>query len=244
MDGNSSSGLLSALPSTAASSTALPSTAQQPSANKRLQRKLIRPCHDIVLLKEVINIYPYGVPRNVRAGAWQQGAKNANEGCREVIFDERRARDRTKHLVETMRRAEQESLRTSGKEEEYDEREQLLTDLIEMIDEGEVLKTTDKDKRDREEAQGKLLRAQALEALGSCSQLASGYSSHEENEMPQSAKKRRRGLDLDMQEWLKEDAIAHSRQLDLEERRIAAEEKRNEQMDTLIQFLFRWDGGI
>src|SRR5690348_1839681 len=80
-------------------------------------------------------------------------------------FNGRRARDRVHMLIDKYRAEEMESLRASGAEEEYDERAQLLTDLVAMIDDTAILKTADVARKEKEKRQGEELRQAALEGL-------------------------------------------------------------------------------
>ncbi|KAI8817014.1 uncharacterized protein EV422DRAFT_622898 [Fimicolochytrium jonesii] len=197
---------------------------------KRRQRPSIRPVHDIALLKEAIAIFPYGKPRAAKAEAWMQMACNANTAVGADIFDERRARERCKTLVEAHRADDLLSLRASGTNEEYSEREQLLTDLTEMIDTGDLTRAADAERRAREEAQGEQLRLEALEGLSAHRQGSRSASvSVDGSDAPRQRARRDTG-EWDIEAWLKEDAAsrkeAYDRRFAMEQQRIAVDHRR------------------
>ncbi|KAJ3163210.1 hypothetical protein HDU86_002379 [Geranomyces michiganensis] len=201
------------------------------SSRKRAQH--IWPWNDINLLVEAIDIFPYGDPR-MRTAAWTMVAEQTNVECEDNIFDARRAQERCAQLISAMRAGEMHSLNVSGTKDQYEDREQLLTDLIEKIDNAEDMRR----------------RSAVLEASGSQSRAASIDLNTASSQTGSTSK--RRAAEWDMETFLKEDAEARrqekdrrfeldKRRLALEERRLALEERRTKQMDKLIEQLLKRD---
>ncbi|KAJ3007049.1 hypothetical protein HKX48_009333, partial [Thoreauomyces humboldtii] len=209
----------------------------------RKQRPHLLPRHDVYLLRETVSIFPFGERLKERARFWAKVVENANATLEQDVFDVKRARERITLLVGKMREQEMVSMRQSGTSEEYEERDILLTDLINMIDDIEVLKNGDKEKTEKDEADGEYLRNQAMVGLRDRS-ISRGRSrarkaedllgsSDEEDEQANRMSKshgRKRGRDAELLDYLEREAEekqrAKERQLELEAQRLALDERR------------------
>ncbi|ETW02808.1 hypothetical protein H310_05293 [Aphanomyces invadans] len=84
---------------------------------------------DVDLLKEVIHIQPYDAPYGAVKSRWDEVAANMcmtyGDGLTSVS-----CRKRFDDLLDAFKRNTISSLRASGTEEEYNEREQLLQDIV------------------------------------------------------------------------------------------------------------------
>ncbi|KAJ3009487.1 UNVERIFIED_CONTAM: hypothetical protein HDU68_002645 [Siphonaria sp. JEL0065] len=127
---------------------------------------------DIALLKEVEQIQPYSAPHGKTAERWEQVTARFNNAC--AFSDNKEAstkncQARFTDLVKKFKQEEMESLRASGTEEEYSEREQLLTDLVDLMKEAEDAKSDKKRKKaaddDLREVNGAKIRDVATKRL-------------------------------------------------------------------------------
>ncbi|XP_023221109.1 uncharacterized protein LOC111622884 [Centruroides sculpturatus] len=89
--------------------------------------------HDILLLREVVAINPYAYenPKD----AWKNIAENLRTF---YTVDSRRCRERTSLLLQYYEKNNQASLRRSGTEEEFTERNQLLQEIKELKYEAQI----------------------------------------------------------------------------------------------------------
>ncbi|KAJ3281412.1 hypothetical protein HDU79_010791, partial [Rhizoclosmatium sp. JEL0117] len=91
---------------------------------------------DIALLKEVLNVEPYKAAHGKTAECWENVATNLNEALSldgDVCTTKKNAQERFKDLMKKFKADEMEALRASGTEEEFNEREQLLSDVRDMV---------------------------------------------------------------------------------------------------------------
>ncbi|DAZ98875.1 TPA: hypothetical protein N0F65_002600 [Lagenidium giganteum] len=89
-----------------------------------------RPACDVVLLKDVVSIAPWGVGHgngNTSATIMANGYNDT------VCLDHGACKRRFDSLIEAHRKGELASLRASVTEEEYAERQQLLTDITSRV---------------------------------------------------------------------------------------------------------------
>ncbi|KAI9097135.1 hypothetical protein DFS34DRAFT_650513 [Phlyctochytrium arcticum] len=124
---------LATLPGPTSSTTPTTSTrttAAASSTTPKKKRPHIQPGYEIILLREI-----------ARKEAWEavSAACNRNRACGPDFGDPRRCSDRYALLLKKVRANELESLRATGVDEEFEERELLLTELIKMTDERAVL---------------------------------------------------------------------------------------------------------
>ncbi|CAK4644857.1 hypothetical protein LEN26_009664 [Aphanomyces euteiches] len=146
---------------------------------------------DVALLKEVIAKFPYGA---------SHGKKNAESitPSKEVLMR------RTALLLGYWRRQELDSLRKSGCDEEYTEKEQLLTDLIEMIENEQKEAENESSKAAQAEIDGETLRDAALNGL--CKQVEekqgkkASLSKIIENQLVRDSERRQKKLEVMQQE--------------------------------------------
>ena len=109
---------------------------------------------DIALLKEVVAQNPFA-QKNSKA-KWIQIVAKINtlllETRNDIVFTERGCKDRLKILVNAFKKETLASLKASGTVEEYTERDQLLTEVIELIEEKEnTLKEMERKEQEKEE---------------------------------------------------------------------------------------------
>ena len=90
------------------------------------------PNHDIHLLKEVMQHAPFAAPHGKTREAWEEVANSLTPLLARKI-NHAAVKQQFDHLVKTFHNEEMESLRASGTEEEYDERERLLTDIVDLV---------------------------------------------------------------------------------------------------------------
>ena len=112
------------------------------------------PKFDIALLKEVVAQNPFA-QKNSKA-KWIQMVAKINtlllETRNDIVFTERGCKDRLKILVNAFKKETLASLKASGTVEEYTERDQLLTEVIELIEEKEnTLKEMERKEQEKEE---------------------------------------------------------------------------------------------
>ncbi|KAH9103371.1 hypothetical protein LEN26_015304 [Aphanomyces euteiches] len=125
-----------------------------------------------MLLREVNTRQPFRLRRGLVMDAWLQVAEalSSQEGFSRVGFDDKRAHNRFSLLIENHRSHNLASLRASGVEEDYDEKTQLLDELLASIDDakGEERERLAESQRETERAEemGRLIREEAMESLG------------------------------------------------------------------------------
>ncbi|ETV92663.1 hypothetical protein H310_13106 [Aphanomyces invadans] len=120
---------------------------------------------DIDLLKEVMAVCPHEAPYGQILARWEEVVEHIREmhgpdlitaGCRKSLDD----------LMAAFKKDTVKSLRATGTEEEYNEREQLIQDLSDMMDSAyktkKALKEEKSKKIDKREKEGLMLREAAL----------------------------------------------------------------------------------
>ena len=131
---------------------------------------------DVALLKEVISIFPQAAGRGKSEEQWLIVHSQFKKYHATLRIDVEAPSSKTikahvKLLTEYWRKEELASLRKSGCEEEYEEKEHLLTDLAEMLNEIDSLKENQKTTKNqllqKAEKEGDILRKAALEQLSS-----------------------------------------------------------------------------
>ncbi|KAI8840887.1 hypothetical protein BC829DRAFT_420724 [Chytridium lagenaria] len=126
------------------------------------------PSIDVELLKLVLDLQPFAAGYGKVKDKWQAVA----DGLRAIVTDfgenykpdslnPAAARRRFDTLVDSFKKEEMDSLRASGTDEEYEERERLLTDILEMMEFHELEKA-EKNEKERAEAQKKEARGEAI----------------------------------------------------------------------------------
>ncbi|EEY57461.1 uncharacterized protein PITG_00010 [Phytophthora infestans T30-4] len=110
-----------------------PGDAADDSAQKK-RKKAFRflPSSDVILLKEVIKHTPWAAGHGKTEAAWGKVASGIKAALPLCTADGKACRRRFYTLMEVFKREELESLRASGTTEDYEEREQLLTDCFEL----------------------------------------------------------------------------------------------------------------
>ncbi|DBA00690.1 TPA: hypothetical protein N0F65_003619 [Lagenidium giganteum] len=106
-------------------------SAQAPARKKGFRFK---PSHDVILVKEVMRLSPWSVKHGQTTQVWHATSVAVSEALHVIgaitdVLDGGACKRRFDTLLEAFRKAELVSLRTSGSEEAYAEREQLLTDI-------------------------------------------------------------------------------------------------------------------
>ncbi|ETN04913.1 hypothetical protein F441_14172 [Phytophthora nicotianae CJ01A1] len=101
---------------------------------KPTRKKAFRflPSSDVLLLKEVTAHTPWAAAHGETNTAWTTVANELKNAISASTADDKACRRRFTALLDTFRREEMKSLRVSGTAEEYREREQLLTDCLEL----------------------------------------------------------------------------------------------------------------
>ncbi|KAG9409833.1 hypothetical protein AC1031_020139 [Aphanomyces cochlioides] len=135
---------------------------------KRKSAYRFKAASDIDLLKEVMLIQPFAAAYGQTKSCWEEFSDNlcaiygsvlTGQGCRKRFDD----------LMAAFKEQSTASLRASGTDEEYLERDQLLQDLSDMIDvillEKKTKKELKDDKVDRRETDGHAIRDAAMYAL-------------------------------------------------------------------------------
>ncbi|KAJ1562580.1 hypothetical protein HK096_007531 [Nowakowskiella sp. JEL0078] len=145
----------------------------QPSKKPKKKAYRFNIAADIALLKEIANIQPFFAAHGQTLKAWTSVAVNL---CSSLNLEAEtittvNARARFESIYTTFKKDEMESLRASGTEEEFNEREQLMTDIHSLIEESEFIRLNVKEKKrsdeDKREVNGEILRNAALQRLSS-----------------------------------------------------------------------------
>ena len=94
---------------------------------------------DIALLKEVISLFPYGEPHGMMGKAWETIYANFKKHCHQVgkkteAPTSAGLKRRIGELLKQWSKEEVHSLRKSGTDEDFEEKEMLLTDLTELME--------------------------------------------------------------------------------------------------------------
>ncbi|DAZ95428.1 TPA: hypothetical protein N0F65_006318 [Lagenidium giganteum] len=99
-----------------------------------------RPAHDIVLLKDVLSHSPWAAGHGKVTAAWAGVARTTSATIKvsgtDLVHDLDRGacKRRFENIMDAFRRGELFSLRSSGSEEDYEERARLLTDVNALLD--------------------------------------------------------------------------------------------------------------
>ncbi|CAG7714180.1 unnamed protein product [Allacma fusca] len=94
---------------------------------------------DVNLLKEVIQFLPMCKPYKERSGLWKKIQANLKDR-----FSVQSMQDRYKLLMEKFEKEDMNSLKSSGTEEEFDERRDILQDIKDQIVSDQLLSKTSK----------------------------------------------------------------------------------------------------
>ncbi|KAF4043074.1 hypothetical protein GN244_ATG04548 [Phytophthora infestans] len=213
-----------------------PNPVRSPSISKRKKAFRFVPSSDIMLLKETLKHRPWAASHGETLSAWSSVATGLKAALTSCTADGKACRRRFNTLLEVFRRDVLESLRASGSAEDYEEREQLLTDCMTLYNEHAQVKAdkTEKEKREAERRES----ASAEVAQSAMEGLRRSRSESSENELstPPPNKKKKKSSTEALVEFLDTKAEARisrekqkERQLDLQERRLALEEQRLEQ---------------
>jgi hypothetical protein len=94
---------------------------------------------DIALLKETISLFPHGEPHGLMGKAWETICVNFKRHCHQVgkkaeAPTSAGLKRRIGELLKQWAKEEIQSLRKSGTDEDFEEKEMLLTDLSEMME--------------------------------------------------------------------------------------------------------------
>ena len=114
------------------------------------------PRHDIALLKQAMDERPFLAPRGSQDKQWDKVALALREV--EISATGRSLRDRFNKLVKLFNSNDQRNLRKSGTEEEYEEREKLLTEIIEMQRSADTKKNEQRKKEEKDLQLGRQIR--------------------------------------------------------------------------------------
>ncbi|GMF12415.1 unnamed protein product [Phytophthora lilii] len=116
-----------------------PNPARSPSISKRTKAFRFLPSSDIMLLKEPLKHRPWAASHGETQAAWTSVATGLKAALISCTADGKACRRRFNALLEVFRRNELDSLRASGSAEDYEEREQLLTDCMTLVSLSEYL---------------------------------------------------------------------------------------------------------
>jgi hypothetical protein len=122
------------------------------------------PKHDVWLLRQAVADQPFFAPRGRAVDAWDALAKTLRDK-NNLAIEGRSVRERFSLLVAKYKKDEMASLRKSGTEEHYGEREQLLREVLDVMNEASVDAAQAKEKKEASIALGKKLRESAMLTL-------------------------------------------------------------------------------
>ncbi|XP_077989977.1 uncharacterized protein LOC144444440 [Glandiceps talaboti] len=105
---------------------------QNAGPRKKIMRFSVR--HDILLLREVLAQNPIAVHLKESGKAWGRVAERLMETDESFKIDSRRCRERTYRLLDYYKQKDFTSLRRTGTEEEFREKEKLLQDIKKLED--------------------------------------------------------------------------------------------------------------
>ncbi|CAG2243808.1 unnamed protein product [Mytilus edulis] len=115
---------------------------------------------DLVLLREVLAKNPFQ-----NKSAWNEIASAVADTRSNLQVDARRVRERTHLLIDQHKKSNADSLKSSGIDEEYGEKETLLDEILSLVEDEEKQKEKQKEKKETEENRGKEIRKRAMENL-------------------------------------------------------------------------------
>ncbi|CAM1296336.1 Uncharacterised protein g1535 [Pycnogonum litorale] len=104
---------------------------------------------DILLLREALALNPFLCDRGSQYSAWEDVSESVL--LLGLHISGRRCRERILLLVQQFRRGDWEMLRRSGTEEQYNEKEKLLQEVVELLKEKEVASLNKKKDHFREQ---------------------------------------------------------------------------------------------
>ncbi|KAG9407141.1 hypothetical protein AC1031_001837 [Aphanomyces cochlioides] len=136
--------------------------------NKRKHAFRFKAASDIDLLKEVIHIQPFDAHFGQTKSRWDEVGNHMMEiyGDKVTVVG---CRKRFDNLIHAFKQDAVKSLRASGTEEEYNERDQLLQDISDLMVENSVRRQAKKDEQTsklcRRESDGEKIRSAALGKL-------------------------------------------------------------------------------
>ncbi|XP_033626256.1 uncharacterized protein LOC117289300 isoform X3 [Asterias rubens] len=110
---------------------------------------------DIVLLKEVVAVNPCHLQGAKTHRKWETILSNVNSTLLNKKVSLRACKDRMKTLLKAHRQAEMMSLKASGTDEEYKERDQLLTEVDELCAEASRETEEERQRKADDENKGK-----------------------------------------------------------------------------------------
>ena len=177
---------------------------------------------DVLLLREVTAKNPYAMGYGRVLECWKEISAALNAAGGRTAW--RACRDRSDKLIEQYKQEDRESLRRSGTAEEYEEKERLLQELVELRQEAEANRmdsqATRQETQAREQQTAMEIRNAATSTLSpSIDTEGSGCDSFSAVSSARS-RKRRAQMDLDCQQMLR----------DAEDRRRLEAENRSEEL--------------
>ncbi|ETV92427.1 hypothetical protein H310_13306 [Aphanomyces invadans] len=119
---------------------------------------------DVDLLNEVVLVAPFDAGYGQTTARWDEIGDNMRSIHGEAITAIC-CRRRFDDLLAAFKKATLKALRSSGTEEEYNERDQLLQDIVDLIDAAATKKKALKQVQDKRETDGHLIREAALVSL-------------------------------------------------------------------------------
>ncbi|RHZ32232.1 hypothetical protein DYB37_012664 [Aphanomyces astaci] len=125
-------------------------------------------CTDVELLKEVIHVQPYEAPHGEVRKRWTEVTEHLQRLYGDGITVNA-TRKRFDDLMTAFHANTMAALRASGTDEEYEEREQLLQDIHDLVDAASIQKQTDKEEKakqnERRETNGEKIRDAAMSTM-------------------------------------------------------------------------------
>eukprot|EP00033_Pygsuia_biforma_P004010 GCRY01004392.1.p1 GENE.GCRY01004392.1~~GCRY01004392.1.p1 ORF type:complete len:239 (-),score=48.15 GCRY01004392.1:1345-2061(-) len=171
------------------------------------------PAVDIVILKEVIAINPYAAVHGKVADSWNEVASHSG-----FMVSGESVKKRVTLLLNSRKKEEMVNLKSSGTEEEYQEREQLLDEILELEKLGKETTESKKKKTEEQNRQGEAIRNAALTSLG-----------EDKNEPPK--KKRKSDKDSLLKAYLEVNASKieiEQKRIEFEQQQLQAEKVKND----------------
>ena len=178
--------------------------------------------HDVLLLKQMLEVEPYAATHGQKQKAWETIAQALQFGISTNAYM-KRFHDT---LLPNFRKQESESLRASGTVEEQNEYVQLMTELEERMREVEEVGEEKKKGEEKEKALGLQVRDDALVRMKQKRRKISEVveENNEEEERESSPKKNKNEETIFMwMEWKKQEAEKNRK---LEEERLALEKEK------------------
>ncbi|XP_038070237.1 uncharacterized protein LOC119740343 [Patiria miniata] len=183
------------------------------------------PALDILVLKQVLADWPIGDTKK-----WETLTQKLNEAVRLMRPDGqvtmRGCKDRFRKLLSAFKADELASLRASGTDEEYGERERLLGEIVELESEMDKMKEDAAKVEKKKLEQGETVRQKALQSL---TEQAEGLNDEARMQTPSPLKKRKKVESSDYIQYLKEktekEFAFKQQQLELDKERFVLEKK-------------------